>query len=263
MYRYWRSHRLEKCGSSGTARTIAALLGFLLVGSAHSPGVVAQWQFETTPFLWASGQHGHIRFRNFDADLDIGLGDLLSEVDGAIMIPFEWRSGRWGIGFEIVYIDLSDQDADATGFETADYQANHQIIELAPRYTMFHIGPAAFDILAGGRYMRVDNDLTLGGDTLQPTTLRLRDRWIEPLGGARARATVSRWTFVAHGDIGGFGLGSDLTWQVLGYAGYRFGPRLTLRGGYRYLSVDFEDDDDEFEFDVRMSGLMIGASFRF
>jgi hypothetical protein len=236
---------------------------FLPAGSLQASEATAQWRFETTPFLWASGQHGHIEFQNFRSELHIGLGNLLSEVDGALMLPVEGRNGRWGFGFEIVYFDISDQEADVAGFETVDYQADHQLIELAPRFTLFHPGPVAIDILAGGRYMRVDNIITMGGDTLQAVTLRLRDRWIEPLAGVRARAGVKRWTFVAHGDIGGFGVGSDITWQALGYAGYRFGPRLTLRAGYRYFDVDFDDDDDEFRFDVAMRGPMIGASFSF
>lgn len=266
MYQSWRSSRFGGCSLSSTTRAMraaAALLAFVLAGSIHAGEAAAQWRFETTPFLWASGQHGNIDFRNFRGDLDIGLGDLLSEVDGAFMLPVEGHNGRWGVGFEIVYIDLSDQDADAAGFQTVDYQASHQIIELSPRYTLGHIGKVGIAILAGGRYMRVDNEFTLGSDSLQPTTLRLRDRWIEPLAGLRARAAVSRWTFVAHSDVGGFGLGSDVTWQAYGYAGYRFGPRLTLRAGYRYFDVNFEDDDDAFQFDVAMRGLMIGASFSF
>lgn len=270
MYRSWRSHGFDRSAAAkgGSARSFAgrtavALLAFIVAASVQATGVAAQWRFETTPFLWASGMDGNIDFEAFRADLDIGLGDLLGEVDGAIMIPVSGTNGRWGVGFEIVYIDLSDQEADAPGFETVDYQADHQIIELSGRYTLAHIGRVGIDLLGGGRYMRIDNNFTMGGDTVQSVTLRLQDRWIEPLAGARAHANVSRWSFVAHTDVGGFGVGSDFTWQALGYAGYRFGPRLTLRAGYRYYDVNFEDDDDEFEFDVAIKGLMIGASFRF
>lgn len=272
MHRSSQTHRFgwRIAASPGSAlrcavRAAAVLLGLILTGSVHATEAAAQWRFETMPFLWAAGQDGTIDFEEFHADLDIGFGDLIGEVDGALMLPVVGRNGRWGLRFEIVYVDISDQDADVsdTVIETVDYQANHRIMELVPSYSVFKVGPASVDVVAGGRYTRVENTFTFGGDSIMEMSLELQDRWIEPLIGVQAAGAVKRWTFAAHGDIGGFGVGADFTWQAFGYVGYTFSPRLTIRGGYRHFDTDFEDRDDNFIFDVAMSGPMIGASFRF
>jgi len=65
----------------------------------------------------------------------------------------------------------------------------------------------------------------------------------------------------AEGDVGGFGVGSDLDWQVLGALQYQVDDSLTLEAGYRYLAVDY--DDDGFLFDVALQGPIIGGSIRF
>lgn len=238
---------------------VAALVGL----AGWQQPVAAQWRFETTPFLWASGMDGSITVRQFTGDLDIGLGDLLDEVDGALMLPVEGRNGRWGIGFEIIYVNISDQEVGIRGVGMSDFQANNRIIELAPRYTVFSLGHTSLDVLAGGRYMRIDNSLFLVNDSFPSLTLLLNESYIEPLLGLRTRTAFRRWTFLAHGDVGGFNVGSEITWQALGWVGYRFSRQLTLRGGYRVLDIDFEEDDEAFRYDLAIKGLMIGASFSF
>ena len=61
-------------------------------------------------------------------------------------------------------------------------------------------------------------------------------------------------------DIGGAGIGADLTTQLYGAAGYSFTKHFALLGGYRWLQVDY-DDDEGFLFDTQMNGIMIGAKF--
>jgi hypothetical protein len=48
--------------------------------------------------------------------------------------------------------------------------------------------------------------------------------------------------------IGGFGAGSDVTWDLLGSVGYQWNERFAIVAGYRALGVDY--DDDGFVYDV-------------
>ena len=43
----------------------------------------------------------------------------------------------------------------------------------------------------------------------------------------------------AAGDVGGWGVGSQLDYQVVGLLGYKVKPHMTLQAGYRYLFVDY------------------------
>jgi len=80
----------------------------------------------------------------------------------------------------------------------------------------------------------------------------------------RLKASLSRAVFVtAKADVGGFGIGSDLTFQLFGGLGLNLSPRLTTVIGYRHLDVDYRRARTDFVYDVALSGLVAGFGFRF
>lgn len=87
----------------------------------------------------------------------------------------------------------------------------------------------------------------------------------DPIVGSRFGFDLTeRWLVAGAADIGGVVAGSDFSWNAQGYLGYRtrvFGQPTILALGYRALSIDYDDDD--FEWDVVQHGPIIGASFRF
>ena len=52
-----------------------------------------------------------------------------------------------------------------------------------------------------------------------------------------------------------------LTWDVFGGLGYEFSDTVSAVAGYRHLEVNYEHNG--FEFDVEMSGPVIGAVIHF
>jgi hypothetical protein len=72
---------------------------------------------------------------------------------------------------------------------------------------------------------------------------------------------AGRWSALGYFDIGGFGLGSDLTWQALLAANYQATENLFLSIGWRHLSIDYSDRGTVLE--DTMSGPVIGATWRF
>jgi opacity protein-like surface antigen len=49
-------------------------------------------------------------------------------------------------------------------------------------------------------------------------------------------------SLVGYADIGGFGAGSDLTYQLLVGVNWQFAKSATAKAGYRYLYQDYEHD---------------------
>jgi hypothetical protein len=85
--------------------------------------------------------------------------------------------------------------------------------------------------------------------------------WVDPLVGFRARLNVTEKLYmVARGDIGGFGLGSDLAVNALGAVGYQWTRRLSSELGWRYLSIDYSDGG--FIYDTRTSGVFLGLTYK-
>lgn len=95
-----------------------------------------------------------------------------------------------------------------------------------------------------------------------PKEVSGNEQWIDPIVGVRGQYNFNEHFFAAvYGDIGGFGIGSDLTWQVSGSLGYNFNKNVFTELGYRYLQIDYSDGG--FEYDVATSGFFVGLGFNF
>ena len=60
------------------------------------------------------------------------------------------------------------------------------------------------------------------------------------------------------GDVGGWGVGSQLEYQIVGLLGYKLKPKWTLQAGYRYLFVDYSSST--FLYNTVESGALFGAT---
>ena len=62
------------------------------------------------------------------------------------------------------------------------------------------------------------------------------------------------------GDAGGFGVGSQLSWQVYTGLGREFKKRYSLFLGYRRLDIDYRSGG--VIFDTKMNGALLGFGLR-
>ena len=87
-------------------------------------------------------------------------------------------------------------------------------------------------------------------------------QWVDPFVGIRGQLNVtSRLFLAARADIGGFGVSSDLVWQVTGSVGYKLTKNVFTEVGYRYLDDDYTDGG--FTYDMATSGAYIGLGVVF
>ena len=86
--------------------------------------------------------------------------------------------------------------------------------------------------------------------------------WVDPMIGVRTRIDTSMPVyFTAWGMVGGFGVGSDFNWDVMGGVGYQWTDKFSTVLGYRALGVDY--DNDGFVYDVIQQGVALGAVVTF
>jgi hypothetical protein len=155
------------------------------------------------------------------------------------------------------------------------------IVEIGAAYEVARAGPLAFDVLGGARYWYQEADLSLEvARTIEIGDLELAGTrafarsgsvdWLDPVIGARVRYAVAPGhELFLRGDIGGFGVGSDFSWQAIGGYGFDFGAwqGITFSGivGYRALYVDYAHGfgRTRYEFDMLQHGPVLGVSMRF
>ena len=237
----------------------------IVLSSAASLSL-AQSGVRITPYLWAAGFDGTVGASGSSAanggrvDVDTeSLTDSLRLAGG--MIHGSWRSGRWSVFGDWTYASAK-VDAPtpfATLYSGVDVKVKGHIVEGYVGYELTGARDTHVDVFGGARYYDLDVGLGLREGTL-PGTLASTDRsWVDGVVGIRWDTRFAgNWEAFASADIGGGG--SDLSWQVFGGVGYRFGWG-SIVGGWRHLHVD--TDKPNFRLDGALSGPFLGASLQF
>ncbi len=232
--------------------------------------------FEASPYLWAAGMKGSTGARGVEADIDVGFDDIVEDLDLGLMGVLELRKGNWLLLLDGVYMKLQDEKSRSWtgpgGLATATAD-----LEVTPEMTMIAIAGGyrinadnvAVDVLGGARYTKVDMEFRLTTTTagLFPggvRTVSADESWWDPFVGVRIVIPFAeKWAGVLYADYGGFGVGSDSTYQVLAGVNWNFSKHFSAKLGYRYLYQDFEDDDNGFVWDMKAYGPYIGLGIRF
>jgi len=93
-------------------------------------------------------------------------------------------------------------------------------------------------------------------------TLSKDDYWFDPYVGLRARYNFNKTYYTAvRGEIGGFGVGADLMWEVEAAVGINLTRSIFTEIGYRALGGNYENDN--FRFDAVMHGPQITTGITF
>jgi hypothetical protein len=93
-------------------------------------------------------------------------------------------------------------------------------------------------------------------------TLARDDYWFDPYVGLRGRYNFNKTVYTAvRGEIGGFGVGADLMWEVETVVGINLTRSIFTEIGYRALGANFEENN--FKFDVVTHGPQITTGITF
>jgi hypothetical protein len=203
---------------------------------------------------WITGVNADVRAGPVEANIDASFSDILENLDTGLMLYYEVVEEDTGFYLDIIYARLSD--VTERPLITIDYEVTQTLIE-AGALLRRGAPEKGVDVIVGVRYVDLDSEVGL-----TPPGLRASSgaRWLDPVVGLRYRTAISdKWAFSGRGDIGGFGLGSDFTWQLIGVFRYRMSQTWSLALGYRYLDMDYDESD--FGFNGAMSGPLIGFAF--
>ena len=119
-----------------------------------------------------------------------------------------------------------------------------------------------FELGGGLRAWWLNTEIRLDPGLLPGRTVDQTTNWVDPVIAARASLRLNdRLSLTGYGDIGGFGVGSEFTWQVVATLDWRVSDWISASLGYRWIQIEYEDRRATINLD--MSGPILGASFRF
>ncbi len=235
-----------------TIRT-AMILG-LPVAMAFSGQAEAQTKFSVAPYIWGAGLQGTVGARGLTAPVDIGFGDILDNTDFAAIVHAEATGDRVGFLFDLVYLNLG------VAGDIAELDSRFYLMEFAATGLLSR----NVEGLIGVRYLNVQDTLGFSGPfgfEAEPA-----QGWVDPFVGLRTTGSLGdRWSLTVRGDVGGFGISSDLAWQMVGTLSYELSPSVDLGLGYRHLDINYKTGEgaERFVWDMAMSGPFFGARFNF
>jgi hypothetical protein len=241
-------------------RTISAvgLVCWALVAARADAQIQEGLEYSITPFLWGVSLSGTTETGGVGGEVDASFSDILDVLEFALPVHFEAKGPVWTLIAEVNYNALASDLKPSVG-GAGELEVDMLIAELVSGYQLTN----SFELLFGARYVDIDNTLTFRAGPNRPKRrFNAGQDWIDPLIGFRYGGPISRrWLFSLRGDVGGFGLGSDLTWNLRTGFGVEVSEVTTLRFGWH--TMDFDYDDNNFLYDMTQSGPEIGATFKF
>jgi hypothetical protein len=240
--------------------------------AAAAPGT--GWTFDFTPYIWGAGMSGDVQGGALPpVGVDMSFSDILDNLDAGLMGAFEARNGRWGFLFDAIYMKLKDSGTasrtgpgpiGATATASAELEVKQTLYAAAVAYRAVE-GRAPLDVIGGLRYSNIEASARIDGSFFAQAGTAARSArkdWVDPYVGVLVLQPIApQWTLVGYMDVGGFGVGSDFTWQTLVGVNCEFSKTFAGKFGYRYISVDY--DKDGFVYDMANSGLYLGVGIRF
>jgi hypothetical protein len=211
----------------------------------------AGWSIEPALYVYLPGLTGTVGIGAFDVDLD-SPSDAIWNINFAFMGSVRVGYGPWALTTDVMYGDL--------GVTNGGFSGSVQQLIFEP--TLSRRLVPWVEPLAGVRYMRMSGDISRPFGNLHAVT----QGWVDPILGVNFRVPLGDSVDLHfRGDVGGFGIGSKLTWQLFPYVAWRISELVSVQGGYRVLSVDYEKGtgSDRVLFDVIELGPQIGVTFHF
>jgi len=257
------------------------VVAFQLVGpwayAQDSPSGGSTWEFHLIPYFWMAGLDGDTTFKGNKSQVDASFSDILDNLDIGVLVHFEAQKERWGFFLDTNYLKLSSDahvDDPNVGRIDAKLKVEQWLIDFGGVYRFGRWSLEAeqgreisLELLGGGRYWDLKTELDLNAPLAGlGANVKVSEDWIDPFIGLRLRADLTpKLSLALRGDIGGFGVGSDFSWNASAIFGYSFSEMISVWLGYRALGVDYEDGSgpDKFAYDVTMSGPIVGLAFKF
>ncbi len=240
------------------------------------PPAPKEWWVTLAADSWVTAVDGTLGIRGFDVSADMGMDEVLKNLEFAYMGFVEAGYRRWSLGVDGIYARLSDSQSFRRGPLSAEAKLKQEqaFITVRAQYRLVQAQRWTLDGFAGFRwnYLSFKTDLTTRLDFQHPLLERfnrtrtrnfnLSEDWFDPIVGMRSVIRLTdHWFVQTAGDIGGFGVGSRLTWQALGGIGYEFSNGFSTLVGYRALAIDYSKGN--FRVDTVSHGPLVAIAYTF
>ncbi|MFT5790181.1 MAG: opacity protein-like surface antigen [Shewanella sp.] len=222
------------------------------------------WEFEISPYLWLVNQQGQTGYVDENGipvvvDMDMSFSDIFENLDSAALLNFQANKGGWQFWIDLVYMKLKyDTKVD---FASAELTAKQKMLDIVAAYRFSKHANVEWYAFAGARVIDISNKLEVRF-LEQRREPNFGDDWYDPLIGIKNKWSFSEGFYlISRADVAGFGVGSDFSWGLNLTMNQDLSENWALKYSFRYIDVDYDDND--FIFDMASSGFGLGITYQF
>lgn len=220
---------------------------------AENAALPAEWEFTLRPYFFLSGLSGSVTVDPLTFPINSSFSYLLDNVKIGGFVSFTAEKDRWGLNADFQYINLYGE---STSHEDTSLDLKNVIGEIDLVFRP--AGAPTLRFLAGVRVYTIHENLTVLGRAVPEASTTV----VDPVLGAYGSWMLhDRWDFELRGDVGGFGLSSESTYQMMALFRWGLSDTVSIPFGYRVLGYVIQQDD--VWMNTRMSGLMLGLDVGF
>jgi len=248
-----------------SASLVLLIAGTVGCATSSHPANDVGWNYELATLYWAVGLEGDVAVGDGGGSSSASLDDPLGFEKGAILHG-EMERDSWSLIADGLYVDYAGSTGNL-GPLTTQVGIEAAIVKLAVERTVASwsasstTGRIDLSAYAGARYVHLEVEL----DVQASGRRAAREDWVDPFVGLRVQIPMGQhFGLELSGDVGGFGVGSDLVWDLSTRIDWNPYPGFGVFVGYKILEYDFDEgSSDTIRYDVRLSGPLLGLAWRF
>jgi len=223
------------------------------------------WHYVIEPYVMFPNMKGTTAIGGMEGEIDQDPGDIFSHLEMGAMFYAEAHNEVWALSSDLLYMKLGQ----GTPPDVTAYSSNIEVSQIGWELAALRRVSPWLELGLAAVYNKIDAELEFAFTAGGPAPLiqaRRKEDWVDPALVVRAAHEFNdKWFVRGRGNIGGFGVGSDLMWQIQLDVGYRFSTRSYMTAGYRVIDYDYEHGSgaDHFKYDMRTFGPQLRFGFRF
>lgn len=256
-------------------KTKSIIVSMLLIGFSINQ-IVAQettfpvkngWSYLAEPYVMFPNMKGNTALGNLpELSVDVDPDQIFNNLKMGAMLYLEASNEKWNINSDLLYMDIGQDVKSTTLINNGEVSAKQLGWELAGLYKIRPWLEAGVGGLLNVVKVSLDiNRNNIGGGTTN-IKKETSQTWLDPmLIAVFKNIPGKKIIYSVRGEIGGFGIGSEFAWQMQAYAGYRFSKLFQIQGGYRIISLDYENGSgsNRFLYDIDTFGPVVRLGFNF
>jgi hypothetical protein len=180
--------------------------------------------------------------------INSNFSDLLNNLRPSGFLAFTAEKAPWGLVADFEFINLAGEGTHAL-------QSRLSLKNIIGEVDATYRPPSAqtLKFFVGARVYSMSQTLTIGAQPEHDASTTV----VDPILGAIGEWPLNKsWKFEARGDIGGFSVGSEFTYQVMALFHVNLNDTFAIPFGYRVLG--YELNSGGVSMSILMSGLVAG-----